>query len=385
MISPIVQQSEKYVLDLLQKGLQPDHLFHNVAHTLEVRSVALEIAEQMQLSAEEKEILNLAALFHDVGYTEVYDGHEAVSQDLAQAYLQGQEYPTTKLQQVLACIAATRYEYQPQNTLEAIICDADLSNLGREGYLARQASLRHEWAHFRGETYSNKEWRKLNREFFNAHQFHTEVAQQMFGPTKKNNLALMKAAKKDKKGDKAKSTAPLASSKSVQVMFKTASRNHIDLTNLADNKANIMLSINAIIITITIPLLPTYLQQDMTLLLPAATLLTTCVVSVIFATLATRPISMGGITSPEQIRSGNSNLFFFGNFYKMTFSEYQEGMKTVINNEEVLEDAAIRDLYYLGAALGNKYRLLRNCYTIFMFGVTSTVLVFVLVKFINGI
>ena len=90
---------------------------------------------------------------------------------------------------------------------------------------------------------------------------------------------------------------PLADSKSVQVMFKTASRNHIDLTNLADNKANIMLSINAIIITITIPLMPTYLEQDMTLLIPATTLLLTCVVSVIFATLATRPISMKGVTS----------------------------------------------------------------------------------------
>ena len=35
-------------------------------------------------------------------------------------------------------------------------------------------------------------------------------------------------------------------------MFKTALRNHLDLSNLADNKANIMLSVNALIITIAI-------------------------------------------------------------------------------------------------------------------------------------
>ena len=69
----------------------------------------------------------------------------------------------------------------------------------------------------------------------------------------------------------------------------------------------------------------------------------------------------------------------------MNIQEYTTGMKEVINNEEVLEDSAIRDLYFLGAALGNKYKLLRNCYTIFMVGITSTVLIFALIKMLNGV
>ncbi|MEO1411096.1 MAG: Pycsar system effector family protein [Bacteroidota bacterium] len=390
MSEGIIQRSESFVQELLGRELQAAHHFHNWIHTNEVRQQALTIGRRVGLSAADLEVLELAALFHDVGYIEAYDGHEAVSQGIAERFLIEQGYPEARCQRITAAIAATRYDCEPRNPLEAILRDADLSNLASEQYLDKLALLRAEWEHFRGEVYDAEEWRKLNRRFFKNHQYHTSVARDLFGPGKRANFDRMKSPDKKTKKNKKKKTPdrdliPLADSKSVQVMFKTASRNHIDLTNLADNKANIMLSINAIIITITIPLMPTYLEQDMTLLIPATTLLLTCVVSVIFATLATRPISMKGVTSAEQIRSGKSNLFFFGNFYRMNIQEYTTGMKEVINNEEVLEDSAIRDLYFLGAALGNKYKLLRNCYTIFMVGITSTVLIFALIKMLNGV
>ncbi len=389
MSTAIIQHSEKFVRELLERQLKPEHNFHNWQHTSDVREQALAIGRKAGVSTEDLELLELAALFHDVGYTEVYNGHEAASQRIAEAFLAEQQYPEPSRQRIAGAIDATRHDGQPKNELEAILCDADLSNLASENYLDNLAHLREEWKHFRGEVYNDEEWRKLNRQFFRQHHYYTPAARELFDQNKQHNFDLMKSPDK-KKGKKKKKKgkgeqAPLADSKSVQIMFKTALRNHIDLTNLADNKANIMLSINAIIITITIPLLPTYLAQDMTLLLPAATLLITCMVSIVFATLATRPISMGGETSLEQIRSGKSNLFFFGNFYKMSIQQYKEGMKEVINNETVLEGSAISDLYYLGAALGNKYKLLRTCYTIFMLGITSTVIMFALVKLLNGL
>ena len=165
-------------------------------------------------------------------------------------------------------------------------------------------------------------------------------------------------------------------SKSAQVMFKTALRNHIDLTNIADNKANIILSINAIMITIALPLLSAYAPQNPQLIIPAVLLLITSISSIIYGALVTRPIQMNGLTDLSKLKEGQSNLFFFGNFYNMNIDDYRKGVKEIIQDEELLDQAIMTDLYYLGQALGKKYELLRKCYTIFMIGMSLTVLTF---------
>lgn len=161
------------------------------------------------------------------------------------------------------------------------------------------------------------------------------------------------------------------------MMFKTASRNHIDLSTLADNKANILLSVNALLITVVIPLSIRQLTiNEFYLLPPLAILVVTSLVSMIFATQATRPIRMMGSTSAEQIKNRKSNLFFFGNFYKMDYPEFDQGMDFVINSEPALEDSMKRDLFFLGKSLGSKYNQLRLCYTVFLIGIILTVVAF---------
>lgn len=178
--------------------------------------------------------------------------------------------------------------------------------------------------------------------------------------------------------------SPIESSKATQMMFKTALRNHIDLTGIADNKANMMLSINALIITIAMPLLASNFIGNEFLLLPSSILLLTCILSVIYATLATRPIKMKGSINMDNLEKGNSNVFFFGNFHKMTLDHYRHAMETVIQDDEILEKSIVNDLYFLGRALGNKYSKLRTCYLIFMIGITATVIAFV-VSFVRSL
>ena len=129
-----------------------------------------------------------------------------------------------------------------------------------------------------------------------------------------------KIKKKKKKND---SGGLVDNSKGAQVMFKTALRNHIDLTNIADNKANIILTINAIIITIALPLLSTYASENHHLYVPAFFLLSTNMASIVYGALVTRPGRMQGKTDLTKIKQGKSNLFFFGNFYKMNIEDYK--------------------------------------------------------------
>jgi hypothetical protein len=188
--------------------------------------------------------------------------------------------------------------------------------------------------------------------------------------------------KKEKKEKKKRTAGGLVdNSKGAQVMFKTALRNHIDLTNIADNKASIILTINALIITIALPLFSTYASANHHLYVPAFFLLSTNMASIVYGALVTRPVKMQGKTPLNKIKEGKSNLFFFGNFYNMTIEDYRAGVTEIISDDDLLDKVIMTDLYYLGRALGKKYELLRTCYSVFMIGMILTVVTFLVAFF----
>lgn len=378
--SSITQTCEGYVVDLLTKELSPELKYHNLDHTLGVRNACLELGKAMELEEEDLEILEISALFHDVGFIKTYQGHEQVSQQIAQDFLEQQDYPKEKLDKVLTCIDVTDTNNHPANLLQEIIRDADLHNLANEKYRTSIESLRGEWEHFLKKRYSNQEWDKLNINFMKSHQFYTSAAEELYGEQRDENLKALKKIVKKRKNKKKKKKddkeSGLMGSRTAQMMFKTALRNHIDLSTLADNKANIMLSVNALILTIVVPVASTFIRENPSFLLALLCLIVTCLISMIYATLATRPIRMKGSTEPEAIESGKANLFFFGNFFKMRFNDYADGMQVIMKNEEHLESAVMRDLFFLGRSLGQKFFQLRVCYNAFLFGMILTVIVF---------
>ncbi len=378
MQNSIVEKAEEFVMTFLNKELDSKMTFHDVGHTAKVWESVRLICGKMNVTKALKEELELAALFHDCGYVSVYTGHEEESVVIASDFLKAQNYDPAKIKTVGKIILATKLDHQPKNLSEQIIRDADMNHLASKKYVSLMNNLRLERAQFLKEENTKEEWKSKNINFYQNHQYHTSGAEELFGKGKMKNLLKMTKEKKVKKVNTA-----LASSKSAQMAFKTALRNHIDLTALADNKANIMLSVNAILITISIPYLPGYIQENPMLLIPAGILIITSIASVVTATMATRPIAMNGISKQEKIKSGSANLFFFGNFYRMKKEEYVEAISGVINDESILEKSVISDLYHLGASLGDKYKTLRLCYTIFMIGMTLTVIAAIIVYILS--
>jgi predicted metal-dependent HD superfamily phosphohydrolase len=385
MKAPIIKAAEDYVVNLLKNGLTDDHLYHDLQHTITVAKATRLLSSEMNLSAEECEILELAGWFHDTGFVEVYTGHEEVSKRIAQEFLEKQNYPTEKIKQVQHCIEATLMGYEPQTLLQKILKDADFNNLGGHSYKKKAKALRHEWLVFFDEKHTDNEWLENNIEFWNGHQFYTQEGEALFGNAKDKNLKKlqkqMKKEKKNKKKDKNKRDIQenngILATKSSQMMFKTTLRNHIDLTSIADNKANIMLSINALIITVAMPLLASKIDGNRYMLVPIAVLLLTCTFSIIFATLATRPVPTDGKTNIDKVGNSVTNLFFYGNFWQMPLDKYKLGLEKVVTNDAILDDTVVNDLYFLGRALGHKFRRLRICYSIFMIGMTLTVVSFI--------
>ncbi len=377
MEQSIIQEAERYVEHLFQQYTGNDLFYHDLSHTLRVRDAAILLGNEQNLSESELEILTLSSIFHDTGYLEGYENHEKKSVAVTRRFLTGKNYADGNIDTIANCILATTIGVEPITILEKILKDADLSNLGSINFFEVSKNLRKEWNLTKGKSYTDEEWYDESLGFFKQHSYYSEVAKNNYNKTKKANQKRMKKLlKKERSKKDPGASITLNESKSAQMMFKTALRNHIDLTNIADNKANIMLTINTIVISIIMSLFASNIEANRHLIIPVSILLTTCVASIIFATLATRPIKMNGHTSMERVKEGKANLFFFGNFYKMTLPQYREGLHTIINDDKLMDDSIMRDLYFLGKALGNKYNVLRTCYLVFMVGITISVIAF---------
>lgn len=197
------------------------------------------------------------------------------------------------------------------------------------------------------------------------------------GAPRRDAAAPGEAAKKKKK--KAKKKADSGAGRGVETMFRTSYRTHLDLSSLADTKANIMISINGIMISILLVQLYDVIVMNQMLLLPAAVILLGCLGSLVYAVVAARPRVTRRTVSLDDVRENKANILFFGTFVNMSEDNFLTGMWELMEDRRRTYTNMMRDLYGLGSVLEKKYRLLRTSYTIFMIGLVAGVLLFLVV------
>ena len=78
-----------------------------------------------------------------------------------------------------------------------------------------------------------------------------------------------------------------------------------------------MLSINALILSFLLGSGIPRVEEEIHFLIPSFIIILTSILSIIFATLSTRPKVTHGHLSKEEIESKMGNLLFFGNFHAM--------------------------------------------------------------------
>lgn len=188
---------EQYVLELFSKKSDAENLYHNLLHTTEVVEVSNQIADKENLSDEDKEILLIAAWFHDTGYFHCCNGHEDQGAEYAIDFLIKENYPKPKLDKVVNCIKATKIPHDPKNKLEQIICDADLQHLGMTDLEQKGEVLRKEFEIKGIKKLNDIEWLKSSIEFLSCHKFFTDCAIKMFGHQKKINQTEMEKKLKE--------------------------------------------------------------------------------------------------------------------------------------------------------------------------------------------
>ncbi len=383
-MSEIIEKTKSFVTDLLNNELASEYLYHNLRHTQRVVKSSEEIINYRNLNALDSETLILAAWLHDTGYTKGSEGHEEKSCAIAKDFLEKQEYRADGIKEVLEIIMATKRHHVPKTVKEQIIRDADASHFGQKSYLETSELLREELSLLGIAEYSQKEWLKTNLEMLTKeHNFNTNYAKEHWQPRKDKNIKKLKKEQKSEK-DIAKKEALKAKYKSdspdrgIQTLFRVTLKNHLTLSDIADTKANILLSVNAIIISLALSNLIPKLDNPSNhyLIVPTVVFIIFSVVSMILAVLATRPNVTSGEFTKEDVKNKKVNLLFFGNFHKMKLSEYEWAISELVKDKEYIYTSLTKDLYFLGLVLNRKYKILRWTYTIFMIGTIVSVIVF---------
>ena len=393
----IILEAEKYITSHLNENLDSSFVYHNLAHTQRVVNKVKELSEESELSETEKQQLILAAWFHDSGFTKTIEGHENESALIAKEFLKSHEISDENLDAITNLILATEMSYKPKTVAEGLIRDADCAHLSSKNYSDYAALLRKEWELTLGKKVSKADWLQTNIDFLTNHSFNTSIATSKWEARKGKNLAGLLQSQSKLKADSEKLKHKKAElnfkkgkfdlpDRGIETMFRVALRNHITLSDIADTKANILLSVNAIIISLVLSNLVSKLDNPSNyyLIWPTAIFAAATVISIILSVLATRPNVTSGKFTKEDVANRKVNLLFFGNFHKMSLPEFEWAMQEMMKDKEYLYGSLTKDLYFLGLVLNRKYSLLRLTYTVFAIGIIVSVIAFAIAFQFSG-
>lgn len=171
----LILDAEKYIFPLLDKYCG-DYPYHNPDHTRAVHSRVIQLAEREWIVGDDLEDIELAALFHDIGFTKQYENNEIYGCDIADSWLREKGHPPERRKKIRGIIMATVLFTKPKNILEQIIQDADLENLGQSIALSRSEAYYRELLMQSEKKPIKKDYWRFVKKLFVQYHFHTSLA-----------------------------------------------------------------------------------------------------------------------------------------------------------------------------------------------------------------
>lgn len=186
------KEAISYILNRLKNELPPELTYHGLWHTLDVVEQTRRIA--LSEGVQDKEdllLLETAAYFHDVGFTETYQNHEEKSCEIARNKLPLFDYNPSQIRAICSIIMATKIPQTPLNHLSEILCDADLDYLGRDDFFTIGQRLYQELLQ-KNIIQNEDQWNKIQIDFLGKHLYFTETNKQSRNPRKLENIKTIK-------------------------------------------------------------------------------------------------------------------------------------------------------------------------------------------------
>ncbi len=385
----IIAKVEKEARSINAK-LDPDKGRYKIGITQSVVDAINEMATGMGLSEKETEILTISAWFQSM---------PDVSNDpaeLAVKFLKENNCDDNYITLVQQSILAAEEVFNPTTDLHRVIKDAFNQYLSNHSFTERMGFVREE-KEAGDEKFTDIEWLEFSEKFLLTHQYYTEYALEHFEKGREKNLKKVRSRIKKllKKRDlliekelqidegtlkEMKKKLVKASGRperGIETLFRLTSKNHYTLNSAVDTKSNILISINSIILSIVLGTMLGKIEEDPHLLVPIIMLSVTNLWAIALAVFATRPVMTHGKFSMEDVKKGNTNLLFYGNFHQMPVNEYLEGLGRLMSESSSLYDSLGKDIYFMGIELNKKFTYLRRSFNIFIIGFIASVVVFI--------
>jgi hypothetical protein len=159
-------------------------------------------------------------------------------------------------------------------------------------------------------------------------------------------------------------------------MVRQTRMHQAQLSSMADMKANILLTMASVVITLSVRYLAEPHLKWATIIL-----IFFCMLTVGLATYAVMPkisLSLKRDLAPDLNRP-DFNLLFFGDFVRLNYEDFEAAMEGVMNDPSRTYQVQLQDVFIHGTFLAKrKYRFLRVAYTTFIVGAFSAAIVGVL-------
>lgn len=393
--SPVVQQALSSSIEIFNDNRKPNLVYHNYRFCSSICNQIRAIGqEEKDIASEQIDQAQLAAIFYVLG--KVSDHQQALKDAFSfwNAYATKNDLGSNTLSAVKDSIskfhAGTTKTTAAQKLLEDGIHavkfgqqDEDLMAL----YKMESISLSK-------EEISNLDWNTEQYDTLQKINFHYPYSQLTFQPAVNRKILdyAQKIKRNKRNGPKAWEHEKLRKFQNLerrlpgdatQTFFRSNFRVHINLSAIADQKANIMISVNAIMISVIISVLSyrNITETSPMVMAPAAIFLTMSLTSLICAVLSARP-KVTRVNKRKMPKSEiQKNIVFFGNFVNLELDEYEEAVDAMFRDSELIYGNMVRDLYFLGKVLDQKYRYLSLSYDVFMVGFIITVITFMVAHF----
>jgi len=406
----ILEKAELFATGIIANEFSDRLIFHDIGHQYRVIEAIQTIALSEEFTEEQMEIVLLGGWFSSLGLKKLekfvnlrkvndfFESCNKLSIEIAKRFLEENNYEDDKLNKVLQLLAEVSPNNQnPLNPMAKVLSDGMYIDYGgskskikkqyEELLLAHVASI------------SKGEYYDIVINLLIEHKYQTDFALKDLRPHKEALIAKLIKEQKDVKktedevlktelgieDDELKRLKRNLKSvqgrddRGIQTMFRTTSRNHYTLLEMVDRKANIMISVNAIILSIIIG---NFIANDLVFSvhnLPILIIILITPASIFFAVSAIRPEKTHGAFTEAEVRSKKGNLLYFGNYHGMSLKDYEWGVLQMLNDKDFLYSSMIKDLYFLGLTLDKKYRLIRKSLFVFTLGVLSAVIIFLVI------
>lgn len=411
MNQAILSQVEAFSTNLIVNELPDSVLYHDISFTHRMVASVKEIALNEAISQVDTELLIITAWLYSTGYrdAEMFKGKKifssciACTQQISKQFLDSINYNSDNTKIIFEILNNTTTNTTPNTILEKVFVDALYMDFARDKGLKYIKKMYQELLLFNDVTIAKKNWFQYMIELLENHHYITNYGKAELEPKKfllikdlKKNYHVLEnieriAVSKElgisedelKNLKKNLGNSKKIDIKTIQTVFKTTSNNHYKLNQMVDRKANIMISINAILISLLIGkvIAPTLSGLNIELI-PVFIMTLAGGISMFYAILAVKPDATHGEFSEAEIRSKQGNLLFFGNFHNMQYKDYEWAFLQMLNDRDYLFSSMIRDIYFLGQKIKKKHDRLRISLNVFLAGTTLTVITFLILKFI---